>query len=200
MGVWTCYGRFYLFSLRNILFKPSNAKTITNYLTAHLCLCYSSTNQDFHEKFGLRFKGWAVKTLVSCFCFILFIQSSSPAKAAIRHPIVILCSLVYMSFISANKTAEKHVAFFPSSTMFTCVTLFSRMNLGGLVHSMQGQQLMGRSGLVQLKPDFTRDSLVVLLPSAKFPWKKKALTAKQNTQCHHYLCNELTDNANGLAV
>lgn len=52
--------------------------------------------------------------------------------------------------------------------MFTCVTLFSRMNLGGLVHSMQGQQLMGRSGLVQLKPDFKR-LCRVLLPSAKFP-------------------------------
>jgi len=29
------------------------------YLIAHLCLCHSSTNQDFHEKFGLRFKVWA---------------------------------------------------------------------------------------------------------------------------------------------
>lgn len=60
--------------------------------------------------------------------------------------------------------------------MFTCATLFSQMNLGGLIHSIQW--LMGRSGPVQFKPDFTRDSLGVWLPSAKFPWKEKALKAQ----------------------
>lgn len=51
-----------LWTLLFVQFKEHPVQTFqredyNKYITAHLCLCYSSTNQNFHEKFGLRFKG-----------------------------------------------------------------------------------------------------------------------------------------------
>jgi len=47
--------------LKFVQFKEHPVQTFqredyNKYLVAHLCLCHSSTNQDFHEKFGLRFQ------------------------------------------------------------------------------------------------------------------------------------------------